>query len=130
MFAIFLSSTPGVALPAATVSSCSSSALSGLIATEDMSADQLKIEEIRNKWNEVRKMTREEAESLEPEWKEAHTRYFDKFDSDIVNMEDIASKLKNMIELTQIDKKTKGQRKRDKWAKIQARDAFRAANPK
>jgi hypothetical protein len=92
-----------------------------------MTEDQLKIDGIRNKWNEVRKMNREEADSLEPEWKEAHTRYFDKFNENMVEMELIASKLKGMIDLNQIEKKTKGQRKRDKWAKIQERDAFRAA---
>jgi hypothetical protein len=65
---------------------------------------------------------------LEPEWKEAYNRFFEKYDSDMQKMTDIATKLEKMIEPPKVEKKTKGQRKRDAWAKVQAREAARAAN--
>ena len=96
------------------------------IPEEDMTADQREIVKIMAKWNEVRHMTKEEAAGLDDEWKAAHTRFFEKFDKDLANMEDIASKLVTMLEPPKVQKKTKSQRKRDKWAIVQARDAFRA----
>lgn len=82
---------------------------------------------ITNKWNEIRQMSKEEAEKLdEPEWKEAYNRYYEKYDSDMEKMQEIAGKLKKMIEPAKVQKKTKGQRKRDAWAKVQAREAARA----
>ena len=41
---------------------------------------------------------------------------------------EIAEKVKKAIEPPTVAKKTKGQRRRDKWAVIQAREAYRAAN--
>jgi hypothetical protein len=95
-----------------------------------MTADQLKIKEISAKWNEVRLMSKEEAAGLDGEWKEAHERFFEKYDTNMESMEEIATKLQKMIEPPKVEKKTKGQRKRDKWAIIQEREAFRAANKK
>lgn len=92
-----------------------------------MTADQLEIKRISDKWSEVRMLTREQASSLEPEWKEAHTRFFDKYDADMSKMEEIATKLEKMIEPPKVEKKTKGQRKRDAYAKKLAREAARAA---
>jgi len=66
-------------------------------------------------------------DDLEPEWKEAHTRYFDKYDEDMEKMQEIATKLQKLIEPPKVERKTKGQRKRDKWATVQAREAARAA---
>lgn len=72
-------------------------------------------------------MSKEEAAKLEPEWKEAYDRYFDKYESDMERMTEIAEKLQRMIEPPRVEKKTKGQRKRDAWAKVQEREAARAA---
>lgn len=62
----------------------------------------------------------------EPEWKEAHARFFEKYQSDMVKMEEMASKLQKMILPDKIQKKTKGQRKRDAYAKVLAREQARA----
>lgn len=92
-----------------------------------MTSDQLEIEKIQEKWTEVRMMSKEEAESLEPEWKEAYDRFYEKYHSDMESMTEIATRVKKMIEPPKVEKKTKGQRKRDAWAKVQAREAARAA---
>lgn len=70
-------------------------------------------------------MSKEDANSLEGEWKEAYERYHTKYDSDIEKMLEISSKLKGMLEPPRIQKKTDGQRKRDKFAVIQARELAR-----
>jgi hypothetical protein len=92
-----------------------------------MTADQKEIAKISAKWSQVRQMSKEEAAKLEPEWKEAHDRFFDKYNKDMTKMEDIASKLQTMLEPPKVQKKTNGQRKRDAWAIVQARAAARAA---
>jgi hypothetical protein len=102
-------------------------ALAVNIAEADMSADQREIVNIMAKWKEVRHLTREEAANLEDEeWKAAHTRFMEKYDKDMVNMQDIASKLVTMLEPPKVEKKSKSQRKRDKWAIVQAREKARA----
>jgi hypothetical protein len=93
-----------------------------------MSANQLEIKKIQDKWGQIRLMDKSQTASLEPEWKEAYNRFFEKYDSDMQKMTDIATKLEKMIEPPKVEKKTKGQRKRDAWAKVQAREAARAAN--
>ena len=98
-----------------------------MVSEEDMTADQLEIYKISQKWSEVRQMSREEADQLDPEWKEAYDRFYTKYDADMERMTEIAGKLKNMIEPPRVAKKTKGQRKRDKYAKVQAREAAREA---
>jgi len=42
-------------------------------------------------------------------------------------MVEISKKLKKLIAPPKVERKTKGQRKRDKWAKVQAREAAREA---
>jgi len=95
-----------------------------------MSADQMEIKTVAEKWSKVRLMDREEANKLEPEWKEAYDRFYEKYDADMVKMQEIAAKVQKMIEPPKVEKKTKGQRKRDMWAKKQALAAARAANAK
>lgn len=90
-----------------------------------MSVDQLEIKKIASKWADYRHLSVDEIE--EPDWKEAHTRYFEKYGTDMVKLEDIATRLQKMIEPPRAEKKTKGQRKRDIYAKVQAREAARAA---
>ena len=92
-----------------------------------LSEEQQEIKKIQEKWNEVKFMDADQAASLEPEWKEAYDRFYEKYDSDMVKMTEIAEKLEKMIEPPKVEKKTKGQRKRDAWAKVQAREAARAA---
>ena len=96
--------------------------------SDDLKTSETKeIESIQEKWNEVRLMSKEEAANLEPEWKEAYDRFYEKYDSDLEKMMEITDKLQKMIEPPRVEKKTKGQRKRDAWAKVQAREAARAA---
>jgi hypothetical protein len=74
-------------------------------------------------------MSRDEAkEQLEGEWLESHTRFFDLYDSDMERMEEIVAKLAKSIEQPQLGKKTKGQRKRDAFARKQELAAIKAAN--
>jgi hypothetical protein len=97
----------------------------------ELTSTQKEIERIREKWNDIRLLPREEAaSSLEGEWKEAYDRFYARYDKDMERMLEITGKLKDMIEPPRIQKKTEGQRKRDKWAKIQAREAARAAKMK
>ena len=91
------------------------------------SSDTKEIEAIQEKWNEVRFMSKEEADKLEPEWKEAYERFHTKYDEDMEKMLKITDRLQKMIEPPRVAKKTEGQRKRDAWAKVQAREAARAA---
>jgi hypothetical protein len=88
------------------------------------------IEKIQSKWNEVRLLSKEEASSLEGEWKEAYDRFYERYDRDMERSMEIVGKLQDMIEPPRIQKKTNGQRRRDKWAIVQARAAARAAAAK
>ena len=44
----------------------------------------------------------------------------------MTKMTEIATLLQKAIEPPKVEKKTEGQKRRDKWAKIQAREAARA----
>jgi hypothetical protein len=81
---------------------------------------------IGEKWSKVRMMSREEADKLEPEWLEAYNRYFTKYEEDMTKMTDIATKIQKMIEPPKLQPKTDGQRRRDKYANILAREEARA----
>jgi len=105
----------------------STSALSALISEDEMSADQLEIKKIADKWGEVRLMDKDATGSLEPEWQEAYNRFYEKYDKDMEYMTEVTEKLQKMIEPPKVEKKSKGQKKRDAWAKVQAREAARAA---
>lgn len=104
-----------------------STAINVAIPEKDMRPDQLEIKKIQDKWNEVRMMSKEEAEKLEPQWKEAYDRFYEKYHKQEEYMLEIAGKLVGMIEPPRIQKKSKGQRKRDAYAKVLAREAARAA---
>lgn len=93
-----------------------------------MTADQLEILSIQEKWNEIRHYSREEAaEKLDGEWLEAYNRYFEKFDKDMEFMMEIKEKVATLIEPPKVAKKGIKQRKRDAWAKKQAQAAADAA---
>lgn len=95
-----------------------------------MTPDQLEIKKIAMKWDKIRLMSREEAESLDNEWKEAYNRYYEKYDKNMEEMKVIAARLRTLISPPKIEKKTKGQKRRDAWAKVQARMVARAAAAK
>mmetsp|Transcript_20867 Transcript_20867/g.45234 ORF Transcript_20867/g.45234 Transcript_20867/m.45234 type:complete len:136 (+) Transcript_20867:95-502(+) len=101
--------------------------LSAALAEDEMTEQQKEILGIQQKWAQVRFCSDEEAGKLEPEWKEAYDRFNEKYDSDMERMTEIAEKLQKMIEPPKVEKKTEGQRRRDKWAKKQAIAAVRAA---
>jgi hypothetical protein len=87
-----------------------------------------KIAEIQEKWSEIRLMDREEAQkTLEGEWLEAYNRFYEKYDDDMTRMTEIAEKVQKMIEPPKVQKKTKGQKRRDAYAKVVAREQARAA---
>jgi hypothetical protein len=94
-----------------------------------MSPQQLEIKAIQDKWIEIRLLSREEAEkTLEGEWLEAYNRFFEKYDDDMTRMNEIAEKVQKMIEPPRVQKKTKGQKRRDLFAVKMEREALRAAN--
>jgi hypothetical protein len=98
------------------------------IPGDQLSEDQKKIADIQEKWGNIRTMDRETAEKeLEGEWLEAYNRFFEKYDDDMTRMTELTQKLEKMIEPPKLDKKTKGQKKRDAYAKVVAREAARAA---
>lgn len=93
-----------------------------------MTAAQREIVQLQTRWNSVRLLSAEEAAALEDEeLKAAHTRYFERYHQDMTKMEEIAAKLVVMLEPPKIARKSNSQRKRDKWALVQARTAARAA---
>jgi hypothetical protein len=118
-------SRTGVTAPLATRSS-TSTAIFARIPADEQTTDMSEIYSIGEKWNTVRHMTREEADKLEPEWLEAYNRYFAKYEEDMTKMTDIATRIQKMIEPPQIQPKTDGQRRRDKYANIMARETARA----
>jgi len=99
-----------------------SSPLYAAISEENLSEKQKEIKGIQKKWTEIRHLSREEAKSqLDGEWLEAHTRFFDQYDSDMERMDEIVTKLEKQIEPPRVEKKTKGQKRRDTLARRMAR---------
>eukprot|EP00339_Tiarina_fusa_P028519 CAMPEP_0117027726 /NCGR_PEP_ID=MMETSP0472-20121206/20235_1 /TAXON_ID=693140 ORGANISM="Tiarina fusus, Strain LIS" /NCGR_SAMPLE_ID=MMETSP0472 /ASSEMBLY_ACC=CAM_ASM_000603 /LENGTH=129 /DNA_ID=CAMNT_0004735041 /DNA_START=65 /DNA_END=454 /DNA_ORIENTATION=- len=84
------------------------------VAEEDMDADRLTILGYQQKWSEIRHMDRDEAQkTLDGEWLEAYNRFYEKYDDDMVRMAEIAEKVQKMIEPPKVEKKSKGQKRRD-----------------
>jgi hypothetical protein len=89
-----------------------------------MTADQLKIRDIVDKWRVVRLMDRTHAEAeLDEEWMAAYNKYHEAYQQQIERMVEIKEKVAVMIEPPKIEKKGKKQRKRDMFARKQAREA-------
>ncbi|KAL3942968.1 MAG: hypothetical protein SGBAC_002919 [Bacillariaceae sp.] len=86
---------------------------------EDMVSDSRKeIQDIQDKWNEIRHLDREEAEkTLDGDWLEAYNRFYEKYDDDMTRMEEIVKNLESMIEPPKVAKKTLGQKRRDAYAR-------------
>ena len=96
--------------------------LNAYLPDDQLSDDQKEIRGIQEKWNEVRHLSREEAQNtLEGEWLEAYNRFFEKYDDDMTRMTEIAEKVQKMIEPPKVEKKTKGQKRRDAYARKMAR---------
>lgn len=95
---------------------------------EDILSDgQKEIREIQKKWSEIRLLDREEAQkTLDGEWLEAYNRFYEKYDDDVTRMTEIAEKVQSFIEPRKVEKKTKGQKKRDLYATKVAREVARA----
>merc|ERR1711937_81737 len=95
-----------------------STRLFAAIPEDQMSDDQKEIKKIQAKWSEVRHLSREEAkEQLDGEWLEAYDRFYEQYDSDMERMEEIVEKLADQIEPPRVQKKTKGQKRRDALAR-------------
>jgi hypothetical protein len=104
-------------------------ALKAFVPVEDMTADQLKIKDMVDKWRVVRLMDRAQAEAeLDEEWMAAYNKYHENYSKHIELMMEIKEKVAVMIEPPKIEKKGKKQRKRDIFAKKQAREAAIARN--
>ena len=102
--------------------------LNAKVAEGDRTADQVEITKLQEKWSEIRHMDRDEAQkSLDGEWLEAYNRFYEKYDDDMTRMTEIAEKVQKMIEPPKVEKKTKGQKRRDAYAKKLAREAAREA---
>lgn len=72
-------------------------------------------------------MSAEEAEAnLSGEELETYKRYYAETREGVLKMQELAKLMMKDVEPPRIAPKTKGQRKRDKWAKVQAREAARA----
>jgi hypothetical protein len=102
--------------------------LNAKLPDDILSDGQKEIREIQKKWDEIRLLSREEAQkTLDGEWLEAYNRFFEKYDDDMTRMTEIAEKVQSFIEPAKMEKKTKGQRKRDLYATKVAREVARAS---
>ena len=99
-------------------------ALPALVPVEDMTADQFKIRDMVDKWRVVRLYDRAQAEAeLDEEWMTAYNKYHEAYQQQMERMMEIKEKVAVMIEPPKIEKKGKKQRKRDIFAKKQARES-------
>ena len=107
-------------LPAHTTSR-RSTALNEFLSPEDR-ADKIA------RWGEVRAMSKDEAAAnLSGEELEAYNRYYEEVRDGVLKMQEFAQFMMKDVEPPRIQPKSKNQRKRDKWAKVQAREAAKAA---
>eukprot|EP00566_Odontella_aurita_P037154 CAMPEP_0113564600 /NCGR_PEP_ID=MMETSP0015_2-20120614/21709_1 /TAXON_ID=2838 /ORGANISM="Odontella" /LENGTH=123 /DNA_ID=CAMNT_0000466699 /DNA_START=313 /DNA_END=681 /DNA_ORIENTATION=+ /assembly_acc=CAM_ASM_000160 len=93
-----------------------STSLNARIAESDMTPEQLEITQLTDRWVEIRLYSDEEAqEKLSGEELEAHTRYHQTIKDDIEKMKVIAEMMVKSVEIPQVAKKSKTQRKKDAW---------------
>mmetsp|Transcript_12942 Transcript_12942/g.24265 ORF Transcript_12942/g.24265 Transcript_12942/m.24265 type:complete len:132 (-) Transcript_12942:865-1260(-) len=99
-----------------------SSALFAKLPDDQLSADDKEIKSIQEKWSEIRHYDREEAESkLDGEWLEAYNRFYELYDEDMTKMEQIVKSLESYVDPPKVQKKSKGQKRRDAYARKLAR---------
>ena len=68
----------------------------------------------------------EAAANLSGEELEAYNRYYEEVRDGVLKMQEFAQFMMKDVEPPRIQPKSKNQRKRDKWAKVQAREAAKA----
>jgi Fe2+ transport system protein B len=94
----------------------------------DRTPEISEIYQIADRWAEIRLYSDEEAkQKLSGEELEAYERYHAKVKEDIEKAQDLAMRMAKAVEIPQVAKKSKTQRKKDAWAKKQARAAADAA---
>ena len=72
-------------------------------------------------------MTKEEANAnLEGEELETYNRYYEEMREGVLKMQELSRIMMKDVEPPRIAPKSKNQRKRDKWARVQAREAAKA----
>merc|ERR1711966_132133 len=109
-----------------------STALSALPTRDEASPEQAADMDYAQRWGEIKILSREDADStLSGDELEAYNNYHQHVSDDIARMSQIAEMFVNNLEKKkEMTPKTKGQRKRDKWAQVQAREAAKAAAAK
>jgi hypothetical protein len=92
------------------------------VKDDDMTTEQKEIRTMCQQWNDIRLLNREDAkQQLSGDLLLAYQRYYEKYDVQMQKMMDMSHKLQKLIDPPQVPKKTKGQRKRDAYAKVHAR---------
>jgi len=80
------------------------------------------------RWGEIRAMTADEAAAnLSGDELEAYNRYYAEVREGVLKMKDLAKLMMKDVDPPRIAPKSKNQRKRDKWALVQKREAAKAA---
>ena len=106
------------------------SPLQALISADEASAETAKEISFVERWNEIKVIKPDDTEALSAlseEEKEAYDAYNQHIKEDIEKITSLAELFINdMAKKKEIQPKTKGQRKRDKWARVQALEAIRA----
>jgi hypothetical protein len=98
-----------------------STALNEFLSPEDR-ADKI------TRWGEIRAMSADEAAAnLAGEELEAYNNYYAEVREGVLKMQELAGLMMKDVDPPRIAPKTKGQRKRDKWALVQRRAAAKAA---
>merc|ERR1711937_925083 len=116
-------------LTTTTTTSSSSSSLYGLPSDEELTPEAIEEKRYMERWGEIKVLSPAEAEStLSGDELEAYKNYHQHVTDDLERMAAIAEMMvESLKKKKEIVPKTKGQRKRDKWAKVQAREAAKAA---
>merc|ERR1712174_39954 len=81
------------------------------------------------RWKEIRFLSDEEAEAtMAGEELEGYKAHHQRVKDDIEKAIELAKMMCDAIESTGVKPKTKGQKRRDKWASVQEREAAKAAS--
>mmetsp|Transcript_1844 Transcript_1844/g.2655 ORF Transcript_1844/g.2655 Transcript_1844/m.2655 type:complete len:138 (+) Transcript_1844:127-540(+) len=105
-----------------------STSIFGMPPVDEMTETQLGNQKKADRWNEIRLLSDEEAEAqLSEEELESFKSYHSDVKEDIEKMKKIAELMLKDLEPPKVKPKSKGQKKRDAWARRQARDAANAA---
>merc|ERR1719203_1052011 len=96
----------------------------------ELTAEQIEMKAKCERWGAIKVLSEEDARAqLEGEELQSYLDYHQHIAEDIERMKAIAEMMvKDMDKKKEIKPKTKGQRKRDKWAKVQARMAAGSSN--